>query len=98
MSEILTAEHFRPHVGKVFRFEGTPHAYPLDRIETSSQEPPPGYPRRPFTLVFAGPRGGAMLAEGMYEAQVEDGPAFALYVMPVHTPRPDRQEYQAAFN
>jgi hypothetical protein len=30
--------------------------------------------------------------------EVEGGPSFTLYVIPVHTPARDRQDYQAAFN
>jgi hypothetical protein len=54
-------------------------------------------PRQPFTLIFAGPPAN-ILREGLYTLEVESGPAFELYVMPVHTPARDRQDYQAAFN
>jgi hypothetical protein len=54
-------------------------------------------PRPPFTLIFAGPPGD-VLPEGEYAFEVEGGPAFEFYVMPIHTPARDRQDYQAAFN
>jgi hypothetical protein len=53
--------------------------------------------RRPFTLILAGPPGD-LLPEGPYIFEVEGGPAFEFYVMPIHTLARDRQHYQAAFN
>ena len=38
------------------------------------------------------------MREGLYVLEVEDGPSFMLYVIPVHTPARDRQDYQAAFS
>jgi hypothetical protein len=48
-------------------------------------------------LIFRGPAGD-LLREGLYVLEVEGGPSFELYVIPVHTPARDRQDYQAAFN
>jgi hypothetical protein len=99
MSDLLTFEHFKPHVGKTVRFKGTPFAFPIDRVEGKGGTPPPGWMRVPFTVIFCGPRDrDAVLAEGQYDCEIEGGPTYSLYVAPVHTPRPDRQEYQAAFN
>jgi len=39
-----------------------------------------------------------VLREGPYILEVEGGPGFQLYVMPIHTPAQDRQDYQAVFN
>jgi hypothetical protein len=38
------------------------------------------------------------MPEGLYAAEVENGPRFDLYVIPIHTRAPDRQDYQAVFN
>lgn len=98
MAEDLNPEHFTPHVGKVFRVEGTRHALTLARVE----QPDPdtrseaGY-RQPFTLIFRGPPGD-VLPEGMHHLATGEGVAFTLYVIPTHTPARDRQDYQAAFN
>ena len=91
---LLQAEHFEPHVGKRFRFAGAPQVLTLDRVvrETGAG------PRPPFTLIFHGPHERAPLPEGFYECEVVDGPRFDLYVSPIHTPAPDRQDYQAVFN
>jgi hypothetical protein len=96
--EILTIEHFKPHVGKTVRFKGTPHAFVLDRIEGDSSPPPPGYARAPFLLIFRGASKSDVMGVGMYECEFDSGPTYSLHVMPVHTPRPDCQEYQSAFN
>ena len=96
--ELLQAQDFEPHVGRLFRFEGTPHAFPLDRIDTYAGELPDYVERRPFTLIFHGPKPGAVMAEGLYACAVEGGGRFELYVAPIHTPETDRQDYQSAFN
>ncbi|MDE3177648.1 MAG: hypothetical protein KGM15_16225 [Pseudomonadota bacterium] len=95
---ILSIEQFAPHVGKLFQFIGTPYAFPLDRILGDAGAPASGQARRPFALIFRGPRDGDVLPEGLYDCATEDGASFNLYVAPIHTPQPDRQEYQAAFN
>jgi hypothetical protein len=38
------------------------------------------------------------LREGLYVLEVEGGPAFQLYVIPVQTLARDRQDYQVVFN
>ena len=98
MTRILHHEDFAPHVDKPFRFNGWPGSLRLVRIE-----PPAGRAaaaegaRAPFTLIFQGVR-GEVLAEGMRTATLDDGSSFEFYIMPIHTPAADRQEYQAVFN
>jgi hypothetical protein len=95
MAEPLTAEHFLPHVDKTFRVKGGQHAFRLARVDVHKMSGQ--VPRQPFTLIFSGPPGN-VLREGLYVMEVEQGPQFELYVIPVHTPAPGRQDYQAAFN
>ena len=98
MDEPLTKDHFTPHVGKLVRIVGTRHALGLDHVEGDGKIPA-GWPRAPFIVVFRGPPGrDSLLPEGSYDCDVEGGPTFNLYIMPIHTPALDRQEYQAAFN
>jgi len=94
MAEMLTADHFMPHVEKVFRVKGGHHALTLAQVEVSGVT---GWERKPFNLIFSGPPGD-VLAAGMYTLEVADGPQFELYVMPIHTPEKGRQDYQSAFN
>jgi hypothetical protein len=98
MDEILQIKHFKPHVGKTVRFLGTRYAFPLERIVSDRKRLPPGLARRPFLLIFRGPKEGEVMGEGLYQCEIEGGPTYSLYIMPVYTPQPDRQEYQAAFN
>jgi hypothetical protein len=99
MAEQLTPEHFLPHVGKAFRVKSGRHALTLARVEVRRLEEWEAkiVPRQPFNLIFRGPPGD-ILAEGSYIIEVEGGPSFELYVMPVLTPEPGRQDYQAPFN
>jgi len=95
MSDQLTAATFLPHVEKIFRVKGGRHALRLSRVDTPIDTP--GAPRQSFNLIFSGPAGD-VLREGLYTLEVENGPPFDLYVMPIHTPQLGRQDYQAAFN
>ena len=96
--DMLTIEHFKPHAGKFVRFRGTPFRFILDRVEGEAGPPPPGYERRPFVVIFRGASKTEVMRAGAYDCEIEDGPVFNLYVMPIYTPRADCQEYQAAFN
>jgi hypothetical protein len=89
----LTAETFAPHVGRTFQIRGGRHALALDEIERVET----GGHRAPFTLLFSGPPGD-VLAEGLHAIELEDGTAYDLYLIPIHTPAPGRQDYQAVFN
>src|SRR6267142_663514 len=87
MTEQLTAEHFLPHVKRIFRVRGRPHALTLARVEVSRPGGAalPAPLRQPFNLIFSGPPGD-VLREGIYTLDVEKGPQFELYVMAIHTP------------
>jgi hypothetical protein len=63
----------------------------------ASAELAKGAPRPPFTLIFSGPPGD-VLGEGLYALELEDGPSFDLYVMPIRTPLLGRQDYQVVIN
>jgi hypothetical protein len=84
----LTIDDFTPHAGKLFLPEGGAFGLVLVRVEPA----PPG-----FVLLFRGP-GAAVLPAGVYHFTLEDGAAFAFHLMPIHTPLPDQQDYQAVFN
>jgi hypothetical protein len=94
MAEILTPEQFLPHVEKVFLVKSRRHALTLAQVEVSAGK---SGPRQPFNLIFSGPPGD-VLPEGIYTLEIAGGPQFELYVMPIHTPMPGRQNYQSAFN
>jgi hypothetical protein len=98
MDEFLLIDHFKPHVGKIFRFKGTRYAFPLDRIVSDRKRVPKGMKRKSFILIFRGPKEQDHLPEGRYECEIEGGPTYRIYVIPIFTPQPDRQEYQAVFS
>lgn len=97
MINLLTIEDFEPHVGKVFRLEGVETPLILDRIEPQG-EPPPGFVRPPFILIFTGPRPGPVVPTAIYETTVDTGETFTLHIAAILTEARDRQEYQSSFN
>lgn len=97
MSRILRHEDFAPHLDKQFRFAGWNGSLRLLRIDGPARPVAGDAGRAPFTLIFQGVRGD-VLAEGMRTATADDGSSFEFYIMPIHTPAPDRQDYQVVFN
>lgn len=97
--ELLSRAVFDPHVKKVFRVKGGHHALTLHQIDARRIEDFEAdlRMREPFNLIFRGPPGD-VLKEGLYTLEVEDGPSFELYLIPIYTPFPTRQDYQASFN
>ncbi len=94
MADQMTAETFQPLVGRTFQVRGGRHAFALASVDVGDEQP--GWERRPFTLIFRG-QPDDVLPEGMYALEAESGEGFELYLMPVHTPAPGRQDYQAVF-
>ncbi len=97
MAEVLTPQHFLPLVNKVFRVKNGRHALTLVEVEVAEPAPRGGPPHQSFTLIFSGPPGD-VLSQGLYALEIADGPQFELYVIPIHTPNPARQDYQSVFN
>jgi hypothetical protein len=97
MSGILTARDFVAHVGKTVTPKGQHRVLTLVSVSTPKWPGWESMQREPFSLTLSGPPGD-VLPEGSYEAVVEDGPEFTLYITPIHTVARDRQDYQVAFN
>jgi hypothetical protein len=93
----LTADIFAPHLGASFKVEGGHHVLSLSEVERLENQPGHAPDFAPFVLIFSGPP-GEVLAEGMHTITREGGAAYDLYLIPVHTPAPGRQDYQAVFN
>jgi hypothetical protein len=53
--------------------------------------------RAPFSLELRGPP-APIVPEGMHRLVFDDATRFELYLIPVHTPARDRQDYQVVFN
>jgi len=92
---VLTAETFARHVGQTFQIKGGRYALALTEIEIAPLQSWQTHPS--FTLLFNGPHGD-VLPEGMHALTQEDGTVYELYVIPIHTLAPGRQDYQAVFN
>jgi hypothetical protein len=93
----LEIHHFEPLVDKTVHFGNTGFSCPLIKI-IKGQKFLAAAKRDPFMLVFRAPRGKEYLAEGTYHCAFEDGPAYEIYVSPIHTAEPEWQDYQAIFN
>ena len=68
-----------------------------EKLNAASEAERKTFPRQPFSLIFRGPPAD-VLPEGLHTLEVEGGDSFTIYVMPIHTPARDRQDYQAVFN
>jgi hypothetical protein len=97
MSQVLTADDFMPFIGKTFTPKGQHRALTLTSVDTKASAGWEGMTRQPFTLILRGPPDD-VLPEGLYDVAVEDGPEFALYIIPIQTMSRDRQDYQVVFN
>ena len=88
MDELLTAEHFRPYVGKVFRVKDGHHELTLSAVNAHGvgDTATTLMHRQPFTLIFSGaPRD--VLREGLYMLDAADGVQFEIYRDPGCRPR-----------
>jgi hypothetical protein len=96
MSDALTADMFVSHIG---RSMSLPDGRTLMLIAVD-RSPGTGHgsaPRAPFSLLLRG-QPAPVVPEGLYRVTLEDGAGFELYLIPVHTPARDHQDYQIVFN
>ncbi len=98
MDKMLQAKDFKPHIGKKFCFKGTRFVLPLVQVQADRKKLPDYVKRRPFILIFQGPKERELLPEGLYDCETEGGAAYSLYVIPIHTPASGCQDYQAVFS
>jgi len=97
--ELLTPEDFLPHVDKTVKVKGWHNTLTLSSVDIRKLEQweKEIVRRQPFILILRGPRGD-VLPEGFRDLEIEGGPSCQLYVIPILTPQPDRQNYQIVFN
>jgi hypothetical protein len=96
MDAPLTHEDFQPHLDSEFRVSGHPQVLRLTKIDVRDHPPLPHLNYKAFALLFSGPR-APVLPEGFHTVEA-NGRRFDLYVIPIHTPAHDRQNYQVIFN
>ena len=93
----LTADDFICYLGRKARPSGSGLDLVLDRIDRREFPGWEGVTRKPFSLIFRGPR-KPVLPEGLYPFEIADGLTLTLYVIPILTAARDHQEYQVIFN
>jgi hypothetical protein len=94
MTEALSADVFRPYVGRAVSL---PHGHKLTLVSVDEGDAAaPGAPRA-FSLILRGPP-APILAEGVHHLTFEDMASFELYLIPIHTPSRAHQDYQIVFN
>jgi hypothetical protein len=97
MREPLTADDFRPHLGKLFRPAGHAGALHFVSLDTEVRPGWEAVPRQPFSLILRGPR-ASILPEGEYRFDIDGAEPFDLYIIPIHTTGREHQDYQIIFN
>jgi hypothetical protein len=90
MDAEITAETFAPHVGEAVTLSDD-HRLTLVSVDV------PKRARGGFALILRGPP-SPVAPEGLHSLALEDGRRFELYVIPIHTPSRDHQDYQIVFN
>ena len=93
---MYTIDDFMPFVGQTVTFEDGAQALTLRTCEPTAGAPP-NAERESFILIFTGPPGPGYMREGMKQARAGDA-TWDIYVSPIQTHAPDRQDYQAIFN
>jgi hypothetical protein len=96
MIEGVSADIFAPHVGKEILLPEDGQRLTLAAVDRRGS-PAPGAPRAAFTLILRGVP-APIIPEGMHRLALEGGASFDLYLIPIHTPSRDRQDYQIVFN
>jgi hypothetical protein len=94
----LTAETFRPHVGKIFRVivdEQWEMQARLTAVDTWDEPSAQGWPRAPFRLLFHAP-GDASIPQRMYRLEADGLDPLHLFLVPLG-PDADGMRYEAVF-
>ena len=94
MRDAPGAETFSAHVGKAVSL---PDGQELTLIAVEDRNTAGAAPRAAFSLLLRGPP-APIAPEGMHRLTFEDGASFDLYLIPIHTPSRDHQDYQIVFN
>ena len=96
MSDTINAETFMPYVGKPASLANG-QALALIAVDLHRSPQLNAAPETSFSLLL---RGAAtpIVSEGLHRLAFEDGASFELYLIPIHTPSRDRQDYQVVFN
>jgi hypothetical protein len=92
MTDAASAETFAPHIGRAVSLGDGPT---LTLVAVDRHKSP--MPGVGFTLLLRGAP-APIAPEGMHRITLEGGASFDLYLIPIHTPSRDHQDYQIVFN
>ena len=92
MTDAASAETFAPYIGRAISL-GDGSTLTLVAVDRH-KSPMPGVG---FTLLLRGSP-APIAPEGMHRITLEGGASFDLYLIPIHTPSRDHQDYQIVFN
>ncbi len=96
MSDAINAETFTPYVGKAASLANG-QALTVVAVDLHRSPQPNAAPETSFSLLLRGVA-TPIVSEGSHRLAFEDGATFELYLIPIHTPSRDRQDYQVVFN
>jgi hypothetical protein len=96
MSDAINAETFTGRVGRTASLSNG-QALTLVAVDLHRSPRPDAAPGTSFNLLLRGPA-APIVSEGLYQLAFDDGASFELYLIPIHTPSRDHQDYQVVFN
>ncbi|HEY2616919.1 MAG TPA: hypothetical protein VGI78_06245 [Acetobacteraceae bacterium] len=96
MTDAPDASSFAPYIGETVSLRDG-HALTLMAVDQRDALAPGTAMRAPFSLKLRGPP-APIVPEGVHRLVFGDGAGFELYLIPVHTPSRDHQDYQVVFN
>jgi hypothetical protein len=96
MTDLPTAASFTPHIGEAVSLSDG-NTLTLVAVDQRNAAPGEATLRAPFSLLLRGAP-APVVPEGMHRLVFAGGGSFELYLIPVHTPSRDHQDYQIVFN
>ena len=96
MTDVPTAEIFTPHIGTTVSLPGG-HTLTLLSVDQRNAQARDAATPTPFSLLLRGAP-SPIVPEGIHRLVLEGGASFELYLIPIHTPSRDHQDYQIVFN
>ena len=96
MSDAINAETFAPYVGRPASLSPG-QALTLVAVDLHRSPRPDAAAGTSFSLFLRG-AAAPIVSEGLHRLAFEDSASFELYIIPIHTPSRDHQDYQVVFN
>jgi hypothetical protein len=96
MTDAISFATFAPYIGAAVSLLDGPKLT-LVAVEQPKAHATVPAPHAAFSLILRGAP-APMVPEGMHRLILEGGPSFDLYLIPIHTPSRDHQDYQIVFN